>query len=176
MTETLTLAYLNEDDKAFGLAGMAISLAALDAMDRVAEISLDSDGPMVAFSHEYYFPANPAVSVKTNWNNLLQNFYITSAMVLSNVMARSLVRLHTDVPVDLMESIRTEIEEEGRETCALEDDEIENIYNRTASRMRRIFKNPLVHPAVADFARTISRRRTLSGHEVLDELRLLQII
>ena len=32
----MTLTYLNEDDKAYGLAGMAISLAALDAIDRVA--------------------------------------------------------------------------------------------------------------------------------------------
>ena len=32
-TDKLTLAYLNEDDRAYGLAGMAISLAALDAID-----------------------------------------------------------------------------------------------------------------------------------------------
>ena len=51
----MTLTYLNEDDKAYGLAGMAISLAALDAIDRVAGVSLDSDGPMVTFSHQYYF-------------------------------------------------------------------------------------------------------------------------
>ena len=35
----MTLTYLNEDDKAYGLAGMAISLAALDAIDRVAGVS-----------------------------------------------------------------------------------------------------------------------------------------
>ena len=98
MAETLTLTYLNEDDKAYGLAGMAISLAALDAMDFVADISLDADGPMVNFSQQYYHPASPATSVKSNWDNLLHNFYITSAMVISNVMARSLVRMHSPVP------------------------------------------------------------------------------
>lgn len=176
MADKLTLTYLNEDDRAYGLAGMAISLAALDAMDRVAEISLDSEGPMVAFSHSYYFPASPAVSVKSNWNNLLHNFYITSAMVISNVMARSMVRLHEDVPSEIMQILHDQIMEEGRDTCALEEDEIDNLYARTTSRMRRIFNNPRVHPAVEDFARTISRRRTLSGNEILDELRILQII
>ncbi|MDE7413271.1 MAG: hypothetical protein K2N05_05720 [Muribaculaceae bacterium] len=176
MAETLTLTYLNEDDKAYGLAGMAISLAALDAMDFVADISLDSDGPMVNFSQQYYNPASPAVSVKTNWNNLLHNFYITSAMVLSNVMARSIVRMHQPVPSELLDSIYAEITEEGKETCSLEEDEIENIYNRTSSYMRRIFNNPRVMPAIDEFARTISRRRTLSGNEILDELRMLQII
>lgn len=176
MAETLTLTYLNEDDKAYGLAGMAISLAALDAMDFVADISLDADGPMVNFSHQYYFPSSPAVSVKANWNNLLHNFYITSAMVLSNVMARSMVRMHSPVPSDILDSLYAEIAEEGKETCSLEDDEIENIYNRTSSYMKRIFNNPRVKPAIDEFARTISRRRTLSGNEILDELRLLQII
>ncbi|MDE6238304.1 MAG: hypothetical protein K2M13_09235 [Muribaculaceae bacterium] len=174
--ENITLTYLNEDDKAYGLAGMAISLAALDAIDFVADISLDNEGPMVNFSHQYYFPASPAVSVKTNWNNLLHNFYITSAMVLSNVMARSLVRLHTPVPQDILDEIYAEIAEEGRETCSLEDDEIKSIYNRTNTYMKRIFNNPRVIPAIDEFAHTISRRRTLSGNEILDELRLLQIV
>ncbi|MBD5272461.1 MAG: hypothetical protein HDS36_05650 [Bacteroides sp.] len=176
MAETLTLTYLNEDDKAYGLAGMAISLAALDAMDFVADISLDADGPMVNFSQQYYHPASPATSVKSNWDNLLHNFYITSAMVISNVMARSLVRMHSPVPKDILDTIYAEIAEEGKDTCSLEDDEIENIYSRTTSYMRRIFNNPRVMPAVDEFARTISRRRTLSGHEILDELKLLQII
>ena len=98
----MTLTYLNEDDKAYGLAGMAISLAALDAIDRVAGVSLDSDGPMVTFSHQYYFSGSPSISPKTTWDNLLRNFYITSAMVISNVMSRSMVRLGQDVPLQVL--------------------------------------------------------------------------
>ena len=40
--QQLTLKYQNEDDKAYGLAGMAIALAALDALDRVAGVSPES--------------------------------------------------------------------------------------------------------------------------------------
>lgn len=101
-TDNLTLSYRNEDDRAYGLAGMAISLAALDAIDRVAAVSLDSDGPMVSFSHEYYFSGSPSVSPKATWSNLLHNFYITSAMVVSNVMARSMVRLGREVPDSIL--------------------------------------------------------------------------
>lgn len=172
----MELAYLNEDDKAYGLAGMAISLAALDAIDRVAGISLDSDGPMVTFSHQYYFSGSPSISPKTTWDNLLHNFYITSAMVVSNVMARSLVRMHKDVPEDTMKAIFDEIEAEGRETCSLEDDEIETLFNKTRTYMGRIFRNPRLHPAIASFAGELSRRRSLSGSEIYDELRALSII
>lgn len=174
--EIMTLAYTNEDDKAYGLAGMAISLAALDAIDRVSSITLDTDGPMVTFSHQYYFSGSPSISPKTTWDNLLHNFYITSAMVMSNVMARSLVRLREDVPAELMNEIHNEILAEGRDTCSLEDDEIDTLYDKTRTYMGRIFRNPRLHPAINDFAHLLARRRSLSGNEILDELRALSII
>lgn len=174
--QSLTLTYLNEDDRAYGLAGMVISLASLHAIDRVVEVSLDSDGPMVEFSHEYYFPGSPSISPKSTWDNLVQNFHITTAMVLSNIMARSVVRLREEAPDEIMKRIFSEVEREGRETCSLEDDEIENLYRNALTRSRRLFLNPRLHPAVEEFARIISRKRTLSGREIYDELHLLQLV
>lgn len=174
--DTLTLTYSNEDDRAYGLAGMAISLAALDAIDRIAEISLDGDGTMVEFSSEYYFPGSPAISPKSTWDNLVRNFHLTSAMVISNVMSRSMVRMHRDIPVDILGAVHDEISREGKESCGLEDDEIDALFNKTLSYSRRIFANPRLHPAIDEFARVISRRRTLSGNEIREELHLLQLI
>lgn len=174
--QKLTLAYLNEDDRAYGLAGMVISLASLHAIDRVAEVSLDADGPMVEFSNEYYFAGSPSVSPRLTWDNLVQNFHITTAMVLSNVMARSMVRLKEAAPESLMKEIYKEVEREGRDTCELEKDEIEHLYNNALTRTRRLFMNPRLHPAIDEFARIISRRRNLSGREIRDELHLLQLI
>lgn len=173
---TLTLTYLNEDDRAYGLAGMAISLAALDAIDRVASVSLDSEGPMVAFSHEYYFSGSPSISPKATWSNLLHNFYITSSMVVSNVMARSLVRLGMEVPEDVIARVHDEIKAEGMDSCDLEEDEVEGLYRKANTGMHRIFANPRLHPAIDEFARTLARRRTLSGTEIFDELRQLRLI
>ena len=173
---TLSLQYSNEDDRAYGLAGMAISLAALDAFDRIAEVSLDGEETMVEFSNEYYFPGNPSISPKSIWDNLVQNFHITASMVISNVLSRSLVRMHRDVPVELLGTIHDEILREGMESCGLEEDEIDALFNRTLSYSRRIFANPRLHPAINEFARIISTRRTLSGNELRDELRLLQLI
>lgn len=172
----LTLTYLNEDDRAYGLAGMVISLASLNAIDRVAEVSIDADGPMVEFSHEYYFPGSPVVSPKATWDNLVQNFHITTSMVVSNILARSIVRMKEEAPKEIMDEIYSEVEREGRDTCSLEADEIENLYNNALMRARRIFRNPRLHPAIDEFARVISRRRSLSGMEILDELHLLQLI
>lgn len=172
----MTLEYLNEDDRAYGLAGMAVALAALDAIDRVVEFSLDSDGPMVIFSNEYFFNSSPAVSPKAVWENLMRNFHITASMVISNVMARSMVRMHEDVPQDILKSIYEEIEAEGKETCGLEEDEVKSFYDRTFYSQRRIFANPRLSPAISELASVFSRKRRLSGMELQDELALLNLV
>lgn len=174
--DKLTLEYANEDDRAYGLAGMAISVAALDAIDKIAFVSLDAEGPMVTFSHEYFFSGSPSISPKASWTHTLNNFYLTSAMVVSNVMARSLVRLGMEVPDELSSRLRKEIAEEGRESCSLEPDEIDRILGKTTTYMHRIFGNPRIRPAIEDFARTLSRRRRMSGLEIFEELRALRIL
>lgn len=172
----LTLEYSNEDDRAYGLAGMAISLAALDAFDRIAEINLDGVPSMVEFSNEYYFSGSPSISPKSTWDNMVHNFHLTASMVISNVMSRAMVRMHRDIPVDVLGAVHTAILDEGRDSCGLEDDEIDALFNRTLTYSRRIFANPRLHPAIEEFARVLARKRTLTGNEIRDELRLLQLI
>lgn len=173
---TFSLRYLNEDDRAYGLAGMVISLASLRAIDRIAQVCLDSEGPMVEFSHEYYFSGSPSISPKSTWDNLVENFHITTSMVVSNVLARSLVRLKEEAPSGVMKEIYEEVEKEGKDTCSLEEDEIENLYNNALNRSLKLFRNPRLHPAIEEFAKIISRKRSLSGMELRDELHLLQLI
>lgn len=174
--EQFTLTYLNEDDRAYGLAGMAISLAAHNAIDRVASISLDSNGPMINFTHAYYFTGSPSMSPKASWDILINNFYLTTAMVISNVMARSMVRLRQEIPEETLKELYTEIEAEGAESCSLDSDEVNRLYLKTLAHTRRIFSNPRLHNAIDEFAHLLARKRTLSGTELLDELETLQIV
>ena len=174
--QTFSLSYLNEDDRAYGLAGMMVALASLDAIDKVAAISIDTNGPMVEFSHAYYFSGSPSISPKSTWDNLVSNFHITTSMVVGNVLARSLVRLKESAPDEIMKEIYSQVQEEGKDTCSLEADEIERLYDHALTRAMRIFRNPRVHPAIDELARILSLKRTLSGREVYDELHLLQLV
>lgn len=167
---------MNEDDRAYGLAGMMVALANLNAIDRVATVSIDSEGPMVEFSHEYYFAGSPSISPKSTWGNLVDNFHITTSMVVGNILARSLVRLKEEAPQDVMKEVFQIVEEEGKSTCDLESDEVETLYNHAISRAMRLFRNPRLHPAIDEFARIISLKRSLSGREIIDELHLLQLL
>lgn len=173
---TLTLKYSDEKDRAYGLAGMAISLAALDAFDRIATINLDGDPWMVEFSNEYYFSGSPSISPKTTWDNMVQNFHITVSMVISNVMSRALVNKHREIPADVLGAVHTAILNEGHDSCGLEDDEIDALFNRALTYSRRIFSDSRLHSAIDEFAHVLTQKRILSGNEIHDELRNLQLI
>lgn len=175
MENKFNLTYSNEDDRAFGLAGMAISMASLDALDRITEIFLDADGPMVSFSHEYYLSFAPSVSPKVVWNNLLSNFHLTTSLVLANVMARSIVRLGNEVEPEVFEEVRELVRQEGREVCSLDEEEADVLFDKVMRHSLRLFHNPRLHPAVRELAGVISRRRRLSVLELSEELQLLRL-
>lgn len=169
------LTYSNEDDRAFGLAGMAISMASLDALDRLTEIFLDAEGPMVNFSQDYYYSYSPAISPKAVWNNLLNNLQLTTSLVIGNVMARSLVRLGGEADPGVFEEIRQLVRDEGREVCALEEEEADAMFDKMMRHSLRLFHNPRLHPAVRELAAVISRRRRLSVIDLAEELEMLRI-
>lgn len=169
------LQYSNEDDRAYGLAGMAITMASLDALDRITEVFLDADGPMVTFANNYYFSSAPSVSPKVVWENLMANFQLTTSLVLSNVMSRSLVRLGRDADEDIYETVRTLVREEGRDVCSLDEEEADLVFDKMLRHSRRLFNNPRLHPAVKQLAGVISRRRRLSVLDLAEELELLRL-
>lgn len=170
-----TLQYSNEDDRAYGLAGMAISIASLDALDRISEIYLDAEGPMVHFTQDYYFMLSPSVSPKAVWHNLLNNLHLTTSLVLGNVMARTLVRLGEEAEPEIFDQIRGLVREEGLEICSLEEEEADTIFEKVMRHSLRLFHNPRLHPAVRELAGVISRKRRLSVIELAEELEMLRI-
>lgn len=168
-----SLAYRNEDDKAYGLAGMIITLSSLDALRLVQSVSLDASGPMVQFSDEYYHLSSPLLSPKSVWKALERNFYITSAMVVGNMMARSLVRDGELVPDALLKQVRTTMETEGSESLSLDADEVDSLYQHLMRRNVQIFHNPRLHPKVHELSRRLAQVRTLSVGDILSELEKL---
>lgn len=167
--------YDNDDDRAYGLAGMCIGMAALDAVERIALVDLDADGPMVSIAGEYLYDLSGHCSPKEVWSAMLHNFYLTASMSLANVLSRSMIRLQAGLPTDILTTIHEAVIAEGKESCQLEEDEAEALYNRSLTTMRRVFANPRLREPVRELAGTLSRARRLSGGDIADELRRLGI-
>jgi len=175
-TEPSILSYRSEEDRSYGLAGMAIALAGLDAIDTVVRVSLDEKGPMVLFSNEFYWGSSQAASPKAHWHILIRNFRITTSLALANVLSRCLVREKGADPAQMLQVLYPVIESEGKEVCELEPDEVKNFYERALMDSHRTFGNPRLRPYVDKLAQVLSTRRTLTGREIAEELHALHLI
>lgn len=167
--------YTDEDDKCYGLTGMVISLNVLEQDDMLRMISLDSDnGESISFTPDFYFYSNPRFSAKIAWNEMLKKYRMLTGLIVGNILCRYHVNRRQPVTSGLLSDIRTLVEEEGREMCQLEDDEISMVLDKTFNLMENVYSNGAVHRLARDFADVIKKRRTLSGNEVFDELQMLR--
>lgn len=177
----MSLAYRSPLDRAYGLAGMTISLASLDALANIVSVSLDTDGPMVAFCNSYYYGYSQSASPKAQWVRLLQNYRIAASLVIGNILSRCLVQpagtpgIHAD-PSDMLNEAYRDIAADGRDICQLDVDEIRAFYRDILQSQYRIFSNTRLHPALRSLVATLQEQRTLTGRELAEEMMALHII
>jgi len=170
------LTYRNEADRCYGLAGMAISLATLDAFDRVALATIDTTGPMVEFTGEFYYSGSPSVSPKATWERLMENYRLTSTLAIGNILARCIARDGGTDPTDMLAELIPTLRTEGKEVCQLEDDELDRFIENVLMHANRLFGNSRLRPLLTQLARNIRSQRTYSGRSLAEELHLLHII
>jgi hypothetical protein len=171
------LKYSDENDKCYGLAGMAISIVALDKESLIESMSLDAEpGEAVKFASEFYFSGNPTFSARIAWNEILQHFQLSAAMMISNIMCRAYVHRHKNIPDDVRASMLKLIADEGHDSCSLDDDEISTLFSKNYNYLHRLFNHRGVQDVARKFAKTLAERRSLSRSEVIDELRALSMI
>lgn len=170
------LRYIDEADRCYGAAGMAISLAVFDGEDILTAISLD--GPegtrTMTLAPEFFFAGNPGISAKTAWRQILKNYNLGIAMVTANLLCRYLVKRHAGLPDDVRRELHSLALDEGHDACQLDDDEIDAIFDKNLNYLTRVFSHRGVHSVAHDFASTLQSRRTLSRLDVLEILQALQ--
>ena len=171
------LAYRNEDDKCYGATGMAVGIMVFNGEEMLSSISLDEEpGAMVEMHDMYYFNGNPGLSASSAWRQIKENYELSVAMLISNIMCRSLVLDKVPVALNRKNIIRNTVAQEGRETCGLEDDEISRVFDREYTILFRVFNHQGVQSIIHDFADTLKRRRNMSRLEILEQLRALAML
>ncbi len=171
------LRYTDDADRAYGAAGMAIGLVAFDGEEYLTSIDIDRDpDDILSLRADFYFSGNPEFSAKSSWNRMLNNFNLSLVMLISNVMCRNMVQNKLTVNSELHKLIRATAFAEGRDTCGLDEDEFDNIFEKDFNYLNRLFSHYGVKNVADDFARSITSRRTLSHMEILDSLQALQML
>ena len=171
------LSSIDEKDKSYGLAGMAISLVALDGEEFLNGMSIDAPvGEGVDLSQNFYFIGNPRFSAKIAWNEMLKHLQLSSGMVISNVMCRNYVQHRHKLSSELIEALKEFIREEAKENCSLDEDESDMLFEKSLRYFDRLFSYSRVHDIAHEFAETIVRQRRLSSREIIEQLSQLSMI
>lgn len=165
------LRYTDERDKIYGLAGMAITLVALDGEKYLCEISLDAPaGESIVMSHDYGFKGNPRMSARIVWKQTLADLRMTASMTLGNIVCRRYVLGHRGVADDDINPVREAVRADASDHCGLDNDESDRLFDGCLSYVQRVFRHPGVQEVAHSFADHIGRRRTLSGAEAIEIL------
>lgn len=164
-----SLRYTDEYDKSLGIAGMTVAIYACDGERCIAEVSLEEGEESLVFTPETFYAGNPRFSAKIAWNQLMHEFHLISGMVLGNVMCRCML---ADKPVsrDILDDIRDFIFEQGHDRCELDDDEIDEIFNKDAQYFRRLFSHPTVADVTTNLAGTLRLQRRMTAGDLFDQL------
>jgi len=166
------LRYKDETDKAYGLAGMAISLVAWDAEEWLESINIDAEpDKAIQMSQEFYLSLAPRVGAKAIWEQSLKRFQLTTAMMVANVTCRQIIKNnHSNMPGKVDAELRSVLFEEGAELCSLEQDEVSRIYGKSLNYCTQLFSHPGVRQVASVFVENLLKQRKISSEEILMQL------
>ncbi len=170
----ISLRYTDERDKTYGIAGMAITLVAVDGEKYLAEVRLDSEpGESMVMTHDYGFKGNPRMSAKVVWTQTLQELRTDTSMALGNIACRRYILAGTRLSDDDTAGIRRAVRSEAMEHCSLDTDEADSLFANCLAYVNRIFRHPGMDRVAHSFAEELGRRRTMSATEVVELLQQL---
>ena len=85
--------------------------------------------------------------------------------------------LHKEtVDSDTRNELLSYLDEEGKDVCSLESDEIEHMFNKSYNYLHKVFNHAGVQSVVHDFARDLKAQRRMSRGEVVEHLRALRML
>ena len=174
MKDTSPLKYKDDSDRAYGLAGMAIAMMLWDGETYLASVSMDAPvGQSIEFTPAFGFTSNPRLSASLAWRENIKQFELSAAMIMANTICRQFVQHSQPLSRNASVALKEYLRNEGHETCALDDDEIDIIYNKTDRYLNRVFAHSGVSAVAHDFVTQLLQRRKLSSGEVLEILSIL---
>lgn len=171
------LKYIDEEDKCYGIAGMAVAIMVFDGENLLSSISLEAPAnEAMEFTSDFYFSGNPRLSAKYSWNKLLEHYQLSIGMLIANIMCRNIVLHHKPISNELKNLAYRYVLEEGQDVCSLEKDEIKALFDKSYSYLYNIFNHSGVQNIIFEFVNQIKLKKSLSQKEVLENLQALGML
>lgn len=174
---TLDFKYKDEQDKCYGLTGIAMSIVIWDVENIISDIYLSSDEVYsIKYTPQLKLDGNAGISLQNAWNKGVEDFRIAMGMILSNVLCRTYVLQHKFINHKTKQHIFDYFIEEGKRQCDLERDEVEELLSKNYEYLNRIFSHPQIQDIAHDFAQLLTQRRHLTQSEIVAALQPLNML
>ena len=168
--------YRNEQDKCYGVAGMAIGLSVFDADNLMAEVTIDADGvDCVRFVPDFYFTGSPRVPASKSWHHIYAHYQVSMGLAIANAMCRRMVQDHGVLDRKRREELLDAAVADGHSLCQLDRDEVEPLFDKSYSYLMRVFGNRDIQQAINAFVEQLRQRRSLTRGEVAELLQELNL-
>jgi len=168
--------YRDEQDKCYGVAGMALGFSVYDAEHLFTAVTIDADvDETIRFTPEFFFVGNPRLSARDSWQYMLSHFKVTMGLAIANALCRRMVLDKGSADDTLRQQLLNAACEDGMDYCQLERDEVQPIFDKAFDYLSRLFSADPVHHAMHTVATTLQQRRTLTKTEVAELLQRLNI-
>ena len=172
-----SLSYNHEDDRCYGAVGMAIGMVIFDGEEYLDSVNIDAEtDELVSLSSSFYFAGSPSFSVKAVWTRMLNNFNLMTAMVISNALCRTIVHEKMPVRYEIKQQLHDIIAAEAFETCSLEKDELERLFDKNYNYLFHVFNHHAVQDIAHSMAQQLKQTRSMSRFDVLENLKSLSMI
>lgn len=159
--------YRSEEDKSYGVAGMALGMTVFDVADRYASITLDADGlDCVNFTPDFFFAGNPRVPATSAWKQMCSTYRVSVGLVLADAISRKMVLDHGSVDRKLRKHLLDAARAEGKESCQLEPDEVDQLFDEDFTHLVGVFSNPSVRQTITKIAHRLTDSRALTRFDV----------
>jgi hypothetical protein len=159
--------YRNDNDKAYGVAGMALGLAVFDVSALSRGIDMDAVGfECLQFAPDFFFEGNPLMSAKDSWKHTYSHFQVIMGLSIANAMCRKMLLDHGSIDRKMRLLLLEAACNEGMLACQLEKEEVERLFDKYYSHLLSVFSNREIAQAVSEFATIIRQERTITRQDM----------
>jgi len=153
----VTLKYKDEKDRAYGLGGMTVCMLLMDNEGFIDSVNLDAPADCgMVFSPDFYYVDNPNLSAKAVWRKKSTQFETVAGMLISNLLARALVREQSEISRELSDLLLSNLKDEGREA-----------FYKTYSFFHRVFSHRQVGAIMDEFVDKLIKVRRMDRESVI---------
>lgn len=169
-----SLKYTDKTDRAYGLCGASLALFVYDAERFISHLSIDAPADAgVDLFPEFFMIENQNISAKTVWNNQYRRFQVAAAMMIGNLLCRSISRRKSDISREVSNLLLSHLLREGEESCGLDASEVRELLAEPFDYLRKLLRHPRINATMCDMAQELSENRSLERDRVLAYLRPL---